>query len=372
MDSPGLISAEYWESDAVSIRLNPKRDLDAMGLVPFLCDEGGIRRAVVMATSGSAGNPKFAVLSKDAILASADAVNRHCSVTQEDVWLAGLSDFHVGGLGIYARAYLSGSRVVRMSGTRWDRSGETLVADIAGACATLTALTPTHLFDVVSHGKEAPPSLRGVLLGGGRISPKLVAEAKELGWPVWPTYGMTEACSQIATSLAGDPEWLPVLPGWDTKVEDTERLSIRGKALFSGYAQMVRAEWNFQRAAGPGGWYETGDFCELKDGKLRFRSRADDLIKISGELISLSALDTNAMEVARSMGTEAAIVARPDSRRENEIVLVVEGDGALAEKVREGFNTGVGGLEAAQRAVAVDRLPRTEIGKVDRGKLRTL
>lgn len=372
METSGLRSAAYWESDAVGVRLNPKRDLDAMGLIPFLCDQCGIRHSIVMATSGSSGEPKFAVLSKGAILASAAAVNEHCGITSEDVWLAGLSDFHVGGLGIHARAFLSGSEVVRMSGSRWDRTGETLVNDILEAKATLTSLTPTHLFDLVRHDVKAPDSLRGVLLGGGRMYPEIISRAKDLGWPVWPSYGMTEACSQIATSLDGECEWLSILSHWETRVTENERLAIRGAALFSGYAQRSKGKWMYHEATGSDGWYETGDLCEVKEGKLRFRSRADDLIKISGELISLSSLDATAMEIARSLGVEAAMVSRPDPRRENELVLIVEGVEELAESVRTKFNERVGGLESVKRAIAVQSLPRTEIGKVNRAELNAI
>ena len=96
METTGLTDAAYWESADVDIRLNPKRSIDDSGLHEFLTGECGIEAAVVMATSGTSGGFKFAVLPKAALLNSARCVINHCGLTSEDVWLAGLSGFLVG------------------------------------------------------------------------------------------------------------------------------------------------------------------------------------------------------------------------------------------------------------------------------------
>src|ERR1700685_3894693 len=67
-----------------------------------------------LATSGSSGHLKWVALSKAAVLASATSVNRHLESSSKDVWLHALPDFHVGGLGIWARAHLSGAKVVKL------------------------------------------------------------------------------------------------------------------------------------------------------------------------------------------------------------------------------------------------------------------
>src|SRR6266571_4853844 len=72
---------------------------------------------VFVATSGTTGAMKLVALSKDAVLASARAVNERLEVRPNDVWCRVLPLFHVGGLGIRARAYLSRSRVIEME---WD------------------------------------------------------------------------------------------------------------------------------------------------------------------------------------------------------------------------------------------------------------
>ena len=365
MEAIDLTSPNYWESETVDLRLNPKRVFDTDGLQQFLETECGVRSALVIATSGSSGNAKFVVLPKSAILASARAVNAHCGLTRDDRWLGGLSTFHVGGLGIYARAYCSGASVFPMEWDSWTRDGSALIDAIERTQATLTSLTPVHLYDLVSAGVTCPRTLRGVFLGGGRIDATLVIGARDLGWPIWATYGMSEAASQIATSIDGRIDWLSLLPLWQCRADADGRLAIRGAALFSGHAAKQEGRWSFDTARDEDGWYVTGDRCELRESELRFLGRCDDVVKVSGELISLSRLNLRVAEC----GLTGAVVAVPERRRENELVLVIEGGGG---DCLGRLNDGLAPIEQVSRVVVVEHLPRTDLGKLDFGKITEL
>lgn len=359
MEAIDLNSPAYWESAAIDIRLNPKRPVDSAGLRDFLEGDCGLRSSVVIATSGSSGTAKFVVLAKSALLASARSVNAHCGVTADDIWLGGLSTFHVGGLGIYARAVSNGASVVPMAWDTWTRDGAALIAALEASRATLTSLTPVHLSDLVRAEVKAPSSLRGVFLGGGRIDPLLVERARALGWPVWATYGMSESASQIATSTGGAIDWLPLLPIWEAATDAEGRLRIRGEALFTGYATKGDGDWTFDTGRDDEGWFTTGDRVELRGRALRFLGRSDDLVKVSGELVSLSSLSARVAEC----GLTGLVVAVPHERRENELVLVLEGGD---EKALGIFNEGLAPIEQVSRVVVLDSLPRTDAGKVDR------
>src|SRR5205814_1991546 len=91
---------------------------------------------------------------------------------------------------------------------------------------TLVSLVPTMLARLLDAGLTQPPALRWALLGGGPISPALLARSAEAGIPVAPTYGMTEACSQIATF--GWP-----LADVELKLSDQEIL-VRGPIVSPG------------------------------------------------------------------------------------------------------------------------------------------
>src|SRR6266550_5473585 len=108
-----------------------------------------LRSHIIVTTSGSSGALKLVALSKEAVLASAAAVNERLEATASDLWCAVLPSFHVGGLGIHARAHLAGSRVVTMS---W------VPQAFVGTDATLASLVPAQVHDLVNWGLKPPRS----------------------------------------------------------------------------------------------------------------------------------------------------------------------------------------------------------------------
>ncbi len=368
MDGAGLATAEYWESDDLDLRLNPRRMPDTSGLLEFLSGELEITRSVVLATSGSSGSVKFVILSKAALLASAESVSTHLNLSQDDSWLASLSDFHVGGLGIYARCFHAGVKAIPFPSSPWDRTGSAFCEALITSQARWTSLTPTHLHDLVEHEMTAPESLRGLLLGGGRIDPILVERASQLGWPVRASYGMTEAASQVATGPPSEATWLNLLPGWEVATGDDNRVKLRGDALFSGYAMRNGNRWCFDTARDEEGWFVTGDCGEISEGRLRHLGRADDLVKVLGELVSVSQVEA---KLAERQPRPVAVCAIPESRRGHELIAVLEGE-AETEPSIDQINEDLSGLEEISQIVAVRELPRTEIGKLDRGAIQDL
>src|SRR5690349_2632783 len=104
-----------WTSAESHVLLNPRMPREEeMRLRSFVTDLPG---HLWLSTSGTTGALKLTALSKQAMLASAAAVNRHLQSNAKDVWYCVLPLFHVGGLGILARAFLSGASVTR---SNWD------------------------------------------------------------------------------------------------------------------------------------------------------------------------------------------------------------------------------------------------------------
>ncbi|HEU5163432.1 MAG TPA: AMP-binding protein, partial [Thermoanaerobaculia bacterium] len=186
-----------FESEATELLLNPRLPGDEKErLTRIVRDLPPLAAHVWVTTSGSSGALKLVALSKKAILASAAAANRHLEARRRDVWLSPLPDFHVGGIGIRARAALTTSAVVKL-----DRWSVQAFADLAEEeDVTLTALVPAQVADLVATGAQAPRALRAIVVGGGALEPRLYRDARKLGWPLLPSYGLTEACSQVATA----------------------------------------------------------------------------------------------------------------------------------------------------------------------------
>src|SRR5438094_4921734 len=148
-----------WQSDETHLLLNPRMPVDErQRLERLFATAPSLRAHIWIATSGTTGSLKLTALSKEALLASAAAVNRHLDAGAGDIWCCVLPTFHVGGLGIQARAMLAGARLITMS---WDPHA------FARTEATLASLVPAQVHDLVRLGLQPPPNLRLILVGGG-------------------------------------------------------------------------------------------------------------------------------------------------------------------------------------------------------------
>lgn len=278
-----------WQEGGSFLLLNPRLDearrAQVLGAeLPDLPDH------VWLATSGTSGSFKLVALSRESLECSAMAVNGHLTVVKNDVWLNALPLFHVGGLGVVVRAYLAGVSCHTFSGN-WDANR--FVAKVQSAGATLSALVPTQIHDLVRAELRSPECLRGVVVGGGATIRDLFGHAARLGWPLLPSYGLTEAASQVATANPGDDysEWLPFLPHVEARPGEGGVLELRGRSLLSGWIIFDREHGGLWQDPKTDGWYRTNDRVELRDKKLRVLGRMDDLIKIRGELVDVAGLE---------------------------------------------------------------------------------
>lgn len=385
------LTPEFWQSSRVHVAVPAAPDPDAAqaaaGLREFAEDELGARGWCFFQTSGTEGQRKWVALAKEALLASAHAVNTHLSITAQDHWLLALPTHHVGGFGILARSFLSGSGVTWLQG-RW--KAEAFVRRCAEAGATLASLVPTQVFDLVSARLRCPDSMRAVLVGGGALSEDIRAAALALGWPVRRTYGMTETCSQVATQgTEGDD--MEVLPIWNLSTDADGVLTIRGGALAKGCAlretdgsawtwKPIPADsglrtrdrvalWTAEAGTGPDTAGEQRQF-------LRFVGREAGIVKILGELVALGPiqerLDALRLEMNLRHG-DAAVCDVSDPRKEAALALVCSGLGAgEAAALQQRLNAALRPLEQVEHLRHVDRLPRGELGKVRLAALRQM
>jgi O-succinylbenzoic acid--CoA ligase len=350
--------APRWEGGGRYLLLNPRlspawREQVLAAEFPDWSDH------VWLATSGTQGTFKVVALAREALAASARAVNRHLGAGKDDVWLNPLPLFHVGGLGIEVRAALTGARVQTCAG--W--SVESFLDSAENARATLTSLVPTQVHDLVKAGAKAPPSLRAAVVGGGALDGNLRAQARDLGWPILPSYGLTEACSQVATAAPGstDRDWLPLLPHIEARLAEAGVLELRGPSMLSGW-MLFRANggvrWEDPKADG---WFRTGDRAELQGRELRVLGRVDDLVKIRGELVDAAALERELQSRVKS-GAVCLIVAE-DARNGHTLRVQAE-NSAAANEAREAFD--VFPPFARPQAVEVGPIVRTALGKIVR------
>ncbi|RAI26872.1 hypothetical protein CH339_12610 [Rhodobium orientis] len=330
--------------------------------VPWRPPEG---IALLIATSGSSGRPKAVMLTGAALVAAAKASEAATALGSGDVWLACLPLFHIGGFSILTRCALAGATALIHERFEAERVSSALGA----GRVTHLSLVPAMLSRLCDLG--APPAaLKHVLVGGAALSSELAERAADLGWPVQPTYGMSETASQIATLKTLPRPWSvgnvgPPLPGAEVALDPDGRLKVRGPMLMAGYA-------NPDLLPGEGledGWFVTADLAEIVPEGLTILGRADDVIVSAGKKLLPAMVEGL---VAACPGVDAvAIAGRPDPVWGELVVVIYKGTatpGAVLSWCREN----VASAMRPRAALKVDLLPELANGKPDRSALKRL
>jgi O-succinylbenzoic acid--CoA ligase len=235
--------------------------------------------------------------------------------------------------------------------------------------ATLVSLVATQLRRLAQAGLTHAPALRAALVGGGPVPRDLLAWASERGLPVLQTYGMTETASQIATlpadeALAGrrGASAGRALPGVELRVDATTgEILVRGPSVARG-------------ALAADGWLHTGDRGRLDDdGYLWVEGRLDDVIVSGGE--NVSAAEVEDVLAAHPAVAEAAVVGREDPEWGQAVtayVVLASGRTASDAELVAHCRARLAPHKAPKAIHRVVALPRTESGKVARGRLTEL
>jgi o-succinylbenzoate---CoA ligase len=310
---------------------------------------GGDAEVAVMHTSGTTAAPKPVVLTAGNFLASALGSAVALGLDIEERWLCPMPLTHVGGLSIPIRSAIYATTAVLHG--RFDT--EAVLADLMNPARriTLVSLVPTMLARLLDAGLERPPTLRWVLLGGGPIPARLLSRAQDAGVPVAPTYGMTEACSQIATF-----GW--ALPGVEVIVGEGGEILARGPIVSAG-------------AVSDDGWLHTGDLGEFDErGRLVIVGRKSDTIVSGGE--NVAPAEVEAVLLEHPAVADAAVHARPDPEWGEAVVATVvlrDGVEAAPEELRAHCAAQLAGFKVPKVVSFAGHLPRTPSGKLLRRQL---
>ncbi len=357
----GRLAEDAFWNDAAVVKLLP-------GGNEYTGTKGVPEHHLLFATSGTSGSPKWIAISKEALAASARAVNTCLQVDAESAWGLGLPVHHVGGFGVVARARAAGC-ALEVFGGKWDAAG--FSAWLEKRRVTHTSLVATQVHDLVAAQCRAPNALVAVVIGGGRLDAVAGRAARDLGWPVLASYGMTEAASQIATQppaaleLPYDPAPIQVLPHWRVRADCNQCLEISGPALFSG---TVRDGVYLPRV---GDWHATRDRVSVTPLGLVPLGRADGLVKVAGELVDPAEAEARLNAAATPHGSRIAVVAVPDTRLGMRLELVAERSVPpdLLDAALRTYNAEVPRSQRIDAALFVEELPRGDLGKIQRGRL---
>jgi O-succinylbenzoic acid--CoA ligase len=341
--TPAEPAALCWSS------LSPERP-------PAIADDA--RPLAVVFTSGSTGQPRAVELSRTAFSASARGAAARLALGPDDRWLLALPFTHIGGLSILTRSLVARSAVVVAPLTPFRAASA--IGAIARNRVTRMSVVPTQLHRLLAHEPAwaVPESLRTILVGGAAATKRTLAAARSRGWPVVTTYGLTEACSQVA--LDGRP-----LPEVEVRIVDG-RIAVRGPTLLTRYLSDTAAP------ADRDGWFVTSDLGRIgDDGRLECLGRADDMIVTGGEKVIPREVEEAALEHPGVIAACAVGVASAEWGAEV----------ALAVVAAEDLDLGALGLflgdrlarwKQPRRLRQLPVLPERGVGKIDRRAIAEL
>ena len=303
--------------------------------------------ALCITTSGSTGEPKGALLTHEALEASARATLARIGRHDDDVWLSCLPWHHIAGLQVLLRSRLSGTPLV----THETFDPQAIAADRS---ATLVSLVPTQLHRLLEAGIDLS-RFRVVLLGGAPAPATLLDRARQAGANVVTTYGMSETCGGCVYD--GVP-----LDGVEVRVDEGARVAIRGPTLMSGYR--MRDDLTGQVLVD--GWFRTSDLGRWENGRLVVTGRADDVVVSGGENVPTALVAE--LLASHPNVAEVAVTGVPDPTWGERVVAVVRpaGPAPSLRELREWVGRRAPVAFAPRGLVVVDELPLLPSGKLDR------
>jgi len=347
--------------------------VSAENLVPISRDVDSL--ALLLFTSGTTGQPKGVRLTRENLLASAEAAAYRLGAAPGDRWLCCLPIYHMGGLAPVVRTALYGTTLV----VQQEFDAEETAAVITEHGITGVSLVPTMVKRLLDADWAPPDHLDTVLLGGAPASASLLERALDSDVPVYPTYGTTETASQIATATPQQASECPgtvgqpllnttvriLDDGEPAEVGETGELVVSGPTVTPGYLDEDRTVAAFDDYG-----FHTGDLgFRDDDGRLWIVGRLDDRIVSGGENVdpeTVAAAIRDHPDI-----TEVTVVGLPDEEWGERVAALVVG-AVGAEAVREHCRDSLAAFEVPKTVVVTDALPRTPSGTVDREAVREL
>lgn len=358
------------------------------GPVKGIVDVAGHEPAILLFTSGTAGDPKPAVLTHDNLsssLQSIQTVNAEF-LAEPQVALGVIPLSHVFGINLLVNLALAAGMTMVLEDFA---SPARTAALVRRHSVTVMAGPPTLWAGLVRDGSVAAGDLASVELavsGASRLEPSLAVQAQErLGIRIQEGYGLTETAGVVTSSMGTEAaigSVGPLMPGVEVRLVDLSGQSVligdvgevwvRGPMLSPGY-------WKFQDGRGvveassqtSDGWLMTGDLAVVDDdGCLAIMSRIKDLIIVSGFNVHPTEIET-ALLAHPSVESVGVRGEHDDMTGERVVAFVIAASGHQfdeAELLAHCRNE-LARYKVPKRIEPVLELPVSTIGKLRRHEL---
>ncbi|MCU0247864.1 MAG: AMP-binding protein [Bryobacter sp.] len=334
--------------------------------------------AVILFTSGSEGVPKGVELTHQNLLANIRQMLAVVDLTDHDRVFNALPTFHSFGLsvglllglvrGIYVFLYPSPLHYRVIPNVLYDRH-----------CSVFLS---TNTF-LNGYARKAHPydfrSMRYLFAAAEKVQEETARTwMQRYGVRLLEGYGATECSPAVSVNVPAAPRLGTVgrlLPGMEMRLEAVEgvaeggRLFVRGPNVMRGYLN-PDADAKFQAL---GGWYDTGDIVSVDDdGFLSIRGRLKRFAKVSGEMVSLTAVEDALAGAFPQYGQrcEVAVIARPDEDKGEALIAFTNEPRLKLEDLRAAIKgKGLTNLCVPKEVVAVKEIPKLGTGKINHREL---
>ena len=335
--------------------------------------------AVILFTSGSEGVPKGVELSHANLMANIQQMLAAIDVADDDRLFNALPMFHSFGLtigtlfplvrGIYTFLYPSPLHYRIIPEVLYDRQ--------------CTIMLGTNTF-LNGYARKSHPydfhTLRYLFAGAEKTQAATFQTwSQKYGVRILEGYGATECspCLSVNTrmqaKLGSAGRFLPAIEHRIEPVRGVQtggRLHVRGPNIMKGYLN-PDANQKFQAL---NGWYDTGDIASVdSDGFVHILGRLKRFAKVSGEMISLAAVEDALAGKFKHHGlrTEVAVLAQPDPQKGEQLIAVANQPSLSLAEIREVIKTaGHSNLSFPRQLKIVREIPKLGTGKIDHRTLQ--
>jgi o-succinylbenzoate---CoA ligase len=311
--------------------------------------------AIVMPTSGTAGEPKLVELHRVAVVVAIGRSAERLGATPGAPWLCPITPSHIGGLLVLLRAAILGAPVTIHE--RFDP--RRLIED--GEGAAFASVVPAMVRRLVATDR----GLHGLtlLVGGDALDAETAGAARERGARLVTTYGLTETCGGF--TYDGIP-----LEGMQVRLDAEGLIEVSGPTVMENYRLDPAATG---AAFTTDGWLRTGDLGAIDDlGRLSVHGRADHVIRTGAEKVWPEEVER--VLAGHPKVGDVAVVGRPDpewgSRVSAFVVPAVIDDPPSLDELRVHGGDHLARFKLPRELSLVGEIPRTPTGKVRRHALR--
>ena len=335
---------------------------------------------MVLHTSGTTSRPKIVPLSVGNLAASARNIRTTLQFSAADRGLNIMPLFHIHGLIAGVLAPISaGSEVFCTPGF----NALKFFAWMDEAKPTWYTAVPTMHQAILQRAKGnseviARNPLRFLRSSSSSIPPQVIRELEEVfGAPLVESYGMTEACHQMASNplppavrkpgtvgVAAGPEVAIMLDGEILPRGETGEIVIRGDNVTAGYENNEKANAEgFSK-----GWFRTGDQGVMDaDGYLSITGRLKEIINRGGEKISPREVDEILMDHAAVAQVVCFGMPHPKLGEEVAAVVVLREGAAVTERELQDFvSSRAADFKVPRKILFMDEIPKGATGKLQR------